>query len=282
MTLTVRTQNEMIHFNDGQIQLIKNYLCKGITDDELGLFSAVCKKSGLDPFAKQIYPVKRNNSKTGTSEMTIQTSIDGYRLIADRSGRYCPGRESTYQYDKEGRVISATSYVKKQTADGTWHEVAVSAYISEYKPKYQNNFWDTKPHIMLAKCAEALALRKAFPNELSGLYTDDEMDQAANKMQPIASNEISVKATIAPAIEAAPSPVSSEKYDELSELFDLCSKDYQSKFNEWMSSTLKIMSLAELEDKDYERIRSVLTKKAEENQEYVNSMEGVSNEAKSA
>lgn len=180
MSVTIhQSKQELANFNNEQINLIKNYLCKGITDDELKLFSAVCKKTGLDPFMKQIYAVKRK-TKEGES-MTIQTSIDGYRLIAERTGKYAPGRESSYQYDKNGMLISATSYVKKQTADGTWHEVAATAFYEEYKPAYSNQFWNSKQHIMLAKCAEALALRKAFPNELSGLYSDDEMAQADNK-----------------------------------------------------------------------------------------------------
>lgn len=237
MTVTLSQKNEIAQFNPEQVALIKNYLCKGINDDELKLFQAVCKKTGLDPFMKQIYAVKRKD------QMTIQTSIDGYRLIAERTGRYCPGRESTYVYEGE-KLVCATSYVKKQTADGTWHEVAASAYFDEYKPAYSNQFWESKKHIMLAKCAESLALRKAFPNELSGLYSEEEMHQASNNL-----------------IE---SPISDEHYVELSDLLDKCSPEYQERFNKWLVERKKINSISMLPESCYESVKKGLVEKVEE------------------
>ena len=160
-----------------KIELLKRTVCKSAnaSDDEFSLFLHVCHKSGLDPFSKQIYAIKRKGV------MTIQTSIDGLRLIADRTGNYAPGRESTYAYNAEGGLLSATSYLKKKTEDGVWHEISATAFWAEYRPqKYTDNpdFWDKMPHVMLAKCAEAAAVRKAFPAETSGLYSDDEMQQA--------------------------------------------------------------------------------------------------------
>lgn len=246
MTVTVQNKQELAFFNADQASLIKNYLCKGINDEELKLFHAVCKKTGLDPFMKQIYAVKRNG-KEG-AQMTIQTSIDGYRLIAERTGRYCPGRESTFTYE-DGKVVSATSYIKKQTADGTWHEVAVSAYLSEYAPKYPNQFWDSKPHIMLAKCAESLALRKAFPNELSGLYSEDEMQQASNNLPE--------------------KIISLDQAAELANLLISCNAEYQEKFVAWLKDRKEIESLQFLPLACYENIKQRLTAKAQENKEPV-------------
>lgn len=161
---------------DAKRDLIKRTICRGASDDELELFVHACKRTGLDPFMKQIYAVKR---RTGDGEvMTIQTGIDGLRLIADRTGNYSPGREPSFQYNEEGKVKSATSYLRKRTRDGVWHEVSATAFFEEYRPSHKSQFWDYKPHIMLAKCAEALALRKAFPAEMSGLYTSEEMEQA--------------------------------------------------------------------------------------------------------
>ncbi len=247
MSIALQQQKEMTSFNNEQVKLIKNYLCKGINDDELNLFSAVCKKTGLDPFMKQIYAVKRKD------QMTIQTSIDGYRLIAERTGKYAPGRESTYQYDKDGRVLCATSYVKKQTADGTWHEVAASAYLEEYKPNYTSQFWDSKPHIMLAKCAESLALRKAFPNELSGLYSDDEMHQSSNSQQ----------------IETF---ISDDQNYELSTLLEHCSPEYQVKFNEWLMGK-KINSLQLLPMSLFVSVKDGLIKKSQDYQNSIQTLE---------
>lgn len=179
MTLTTYDMND-----DQKIQLMKDTICKGSTDDEFQLFAYTCKRMGLDPFARQIFPVKRWNSSLKREEMTIQTGIDGYRLIADRTGRYSPGRDPEYLYDEKGCLICSKAFVMKQTPDGKWHEVAASAHFSEYaglkKDGSPNHMWATKPHIMLSKCAEALALRKAFPAELSGVYTKEEMEQADN------------------------------------------------------------------------------------------------------
>lgn len=169
--------NDLSGLSNEKIELLKRTFCKDLTNDELELFIHVCKKTGLDPFIKQIYAVKRGGV------MTIQTSIDGLRLIADRTKSYSPGREPSFTYTKENSLVSATAYIKKRTSDGVWHEISSTAFFNEYKPSYKNNFWSDKPHIMLAKCAEAMALRRAFPAEMTGLYSDDEMHQAqAEKM----------------------------------------------------------------------------------------------------
>lgn len=131
-------------FDEKQIQLLKNTICKGSTDDELRFFLMACQKTGLDPFSRQIYSVPRGGQRV------IQTSVDGYRLIAERTGRYTPGREPTYTYKKDGSIQSATAYVMKQTKDGSWHEVAASAFFDEYDGK--NNFWKKMPHLMISKC----------------------------------------------------------------------------------------------------------------------------------
>ncbi len=170
------------YFSGDQVDLIKRQICKGATDDELQLFLYQCKRTGLDPFSRQIYAIRRKEG--GAEKMTIQTGIDGYRIIADRTGRYAPGPETTFEMGgPEGKfVIKATAYVLKRTPDGTWHTVAASAHFDEYAAyKFDGkltHMWLEKPRIMIAKCAEALALRKAFPAELSGVYTAEEMDRS--------------------------------------------------------------------------------------------------------
>lgn len=163
-------------------QLLKNTLCKGSSDDEFSMFLMACTRTGLDPFMKQIYAIPRWDKKIGKNVYVIQISIDGFRLVAERTGNYSPGREPSYAYDENKRLFSCTAYVKKRSNDGTWHEVSACAHFEEYVQKDKEGkvtqFWHKMPHVMLAKCAESLALRKAFPADLSGLYTSDEMGQA--------------------------------------------------------------------------------------------------------
>lgn len=180
MSIQARESHQIVEFTSEKKELLRKTLCKSLTsNNEMELFLHTCTRLGLDPFLKQIYAVKRGDT------MTIQTGIDGYRLIAERSGRYMPGKEPSFAYDKEGRLFSATSYVKKLGPDNQWHEIACTAIYTEYAPIYQgkvSGMWKDKGHLMLAKCAESAALRRAFPAEMSGVYTDDEMEQADNQL----------------------------------------------------------------------------------------------------
>jgi phage recombination protein Bet len=169
-----------------QVELLKRTVCKGATDDELKLFLHVAERSGLDPFARQIHAVRRWNSDINGYVMVTQTGVDGYRLIAERTGKYAPGKEPSFQYDQDGKLVSATAYVMKQVGD-RWFEVGATARFEEYVAKKKdgspNSMWAGKPHIMIAKCAEALALRRCFPADLSGIYLEEEVE-AANATAP--------------------------------------------------------------------------------------------------
>ena len=185
--------NELVVRDDRQQEieskraLIKNMYAQNCSDDEFEVFLFTCKRLGLDPRAKQIYAIKLQG------KMTFQIGIDGLRLVAERTGKYAPGRETMYVYDKDGKLFSATAYVKKLVGD-TWHEVPATAYMSEYSTGQST--WKTKPHIMLGKCAESLALRKAFPMELSGVHSTEEMEQAMeedSKKKEIAETKNEVK-----------------------------------------------------------------------------------------
>jgi len=184
--ITVKRANPLAEIADvtpEQLQLIKDTVAQGATDSELALFLHVAKTTGLDPLRKQIHAVKRWDSKLRREAMAIQTGIDGYRVMAERTGKYAPGKEATFVHDKNGKLVSATSYIKK-LAGGVWHDVTATALYVEYvavkRDGKPNRFWATKAHIMLAKCSEALALRRAFPDALSGMYVDEEMQQADN------------------------------------------------------------------------------------------------------
>lgn len=157
-----------------QIELVTKTVAKGATPDELKLFLYTASRTGLDPLTKQIHFVKRSG------QMTIQTGIDGYRAIAERS-KTLAGIDDAIYDTETGKNPGKASVTVYRLIDGTRVAYTASARWSEYAPQGNQAFmWTKMPYLMLAKCAEALALRKAFPNDLSGLYTNEEMAQADN------------------------------------------------------------------------------------------------------
>jgi len=166
-------------FSPEQVNLIKSQIAKDATNDELKLFLYQCQRTGLDPLTRQIYCIKR------AGRMTIQTSIDGFRVIAERSGMYAGQDEPVFSYTDSGELLKCAVTVYKFAPNGQRYPAATGvAFYKEYYPNPMN-LQKSLAHTMISKVAEALALRKAFPQDLSGLYTTDEMHQA----QPMAPTE---------------------------------------------------------------------------------------------
>jgi phage recombination protein Bet len=145
----------------------------------------VAKRSGLDPFSKQVHFVKRkvwNGAKKAYDEVgTIQTGIDGYRAIAERTGTLAGIDDAVFDSEDKDHPNKATVTVHR-FLNGTRIGFTASARWAEYAALDRDGnpaaMWKKMPYLMLAKCAEALALRKAFPNNLSGIYSNEEMAQA--------------------------------------------------------------------------------------------------------
>ena len=155
-----------------QVALLTRTIAKGCSADELALFLAVCRRTGLDPFTRQIYAIKRRDGQE--EKVTFQTSIDGFRSIAEETGCYAGSDAPVYDTDTEDQPRWAKVTVYKLvggqrcpfTAEARWKE-----YFPQ-QPK-QQFMWKRMPFLMLGKVCEALALRKAFPQKLNKLYTHE-------------------------------------------------------------------------------------------------------------
>lgn len=187
--LTKVQSGAVAQYTPDQIELIKRTICKGGTDDELQLFMYQCARTGLDALARQIYAVKRWDGSQNREVMGVQVSIDGFRLIAERSGHYA-GQLGPYWCGADGEwkdawlsssppAAARVGVLRDDFKEPCWGVARFDAYAGKKRDGGLTLMWATKGDIMVAKCAEALALRKAFPQELSGLYTGDEMEQAA-------------------------------------------------------------------------------------------------------
>jgi phage recombination protein Bet len=183
METTLTKSGNQIAFTDDQVALIKKQIAPKATNDELQLFLYQAKRTGLDPLTRQIYCIHRFDKQSNGLKMAVQTSIDGFRVVAERSGDY-GGQDEPDFVEKDGKLIACKVPVYKFRGDIRYQASVGVAYWDEYVPAPgQDRMWRKMPHVMLSKVAEAVALRKAFPQDLSGLYTNDEMQQADSVQQ---------------------------------------------------------------------------------------------------
>jgi phage recombination protein Bet len=163
---------QKFEFDADTVEIIKRQIAPNASDNELSLFLYQCQRTGLDPLTRQIYCIHRGG------KMIVQTSIDGFRVIAERSGSYAGQDEPEFYYGPDKKLFYCKVRVFKFGPGNVRYQAAVGvAYWSEYVQTSPT--WVKMPHVMLSKVAEALALRKAFPQDLSGLYTDDELTAEA-------------------------------------------------------------------------------------------------------
>jgi len=190
------TENKQLatqEFTRDQVDLIKATVAKGATDNELKLFMHNCKRLGLDPFAKQVHFIKY-----GTSPGTIIVGIDGFRLVASRTGQHSGTKRGVLRNDK-GDILGAWCEIyRKDWTHPAREEVPFNEYYNDRNPS-----WKKMPETMIKKVAECAALRMAFPAELSGVYGHEEMDQAvAETKEALQPKSVSAAVDVKPEILA--------------------------------------------------------------------------------
>lgn len=190
-----------------QLDLMRRTVAADCSPEEFDLFCEVSRRVGLDPFRKQIYAVVYNKDKPEKRKMSIITAIDGFRAVAERSGKYRPGEdEPEIIYDENAKdprtnplgIVRAIVTVYKYGPDGKWHPLKGVAYWTEFAPLVeiwaydadagkkrptgefelpQNSNWRKMPRVMISKCAEVQGIRKGWPEDLAGVYAPEEMER---------------------------------------------------------------------------------------------------------
>lgn len=166
--ITVKTNGEIKYWQQDidsaqAHKLLINTVAKGASAEEFALFRELCRGTGLNPFKREIWFIKTKD------RAQIMTGINGFYAIANRHAQYDGTEVETFD-GEAGMPERAVAKVWRK--DRRLPSIGVARW-SEFNKGFGN--WKTMPFYMLEKCAEAIALRKAFPQELNELYAAEEM-----------------------------------------------------------------------------------------------------------
>ena len=215
-----------------QLQLIKRTLASDCNDQEFDLFIEMARSHDLNPIRRQICAIVVNKGNPDKRQLVVVTQIDGYRAKAARCQDYRPDEnEAVFEFDEAAKdpesnplgLVKATAHCFKQDNTNQWHRVPGVAYWEEFAPltekweynqdlgkraptgKYElKGNWAKMPRLMLAKCAEAQALRKGWPEQFGGLYIQEEMDQAITASEAVEQVEVERRLAITASKDAVP------------------------------------------------------------------------------
>lgn len=212
-------QRSLREYSGSQLSLIKKTVAADCNDLEFDLYMEVAKRIGLDPFRRQIYAIVYNKKDAEKRKMSIITGIDGFRAVAARNRDYRPdGDEPVIVYDPDAKddatnplgIVKATVKAYKLAPNGEWHPVAGTAHWDEFAPLKEEwaydqdagkrqptgrfsldatSNWRKMARVMICKVAEAQALRRGWPEDLSGIYAPEEMEREMVDITPSAEIE---------------------------------------------------------------------------------------------
>ena len=151
---------ELMEYDAHQREILMQTVAKGCSPEQFMLMLELAKRYKLDPFAKQIWATK----------VGIFVGRDGFLMLAHRSGDF-DGMETTFE-ERNGKLFSATCTVYHKRMS---HPIRVTVRLDEFY-RENSDAWQRMPYVMLQKCAEAHALRRAFC--ITGLYDAAEFDPA--------------------------------------------------------------------------------------------------------
>lgn len=206
-----------LDWTPAQVEVIKSQYIKDATDDEFAALMMVAKIKGLDPLKKQIYFRKQSEWDAETEGYVKRwiyiTAIGGFRTLAERTGLYDGQSEPEWIYEVNEetghkRLVACRVIVYRK---GMGHPPPAYVHLIEFqqlkRDKTPNQMWTKMPHSQLAKCAEALAFRKTFPDDCGDMYIAEELpdedEQAVTQAQRMSSTP--ARETASPKEEAQPS-----------------------------------------------------------------------------
>jgi phage recombination protein Bet len=203
--MVVRSAVEPLAFTEEQRKMIRDTFANGAADAEFAVLMEVAKARRLNPLLRQVHFVARWDSQKSRSVWAVQVSIDGLRAIAERTGLYAGQDDPEFVENPDGSIklckvrVYRKDWPRPAVGTAFWEEYVQTRRDKATSKMVTTEMWRRMPHVMIAKCAESLALRKAFPEDMSGLYTGEEMGQAAND-----DEEVEVKAAPPPAPPVRP------------------------------------------------------------------------------
>lgn len=174
----------MEKFTEKRIRLIRAAYGGKASDLEFDVFISHCKRLGLAPEAGQIFLIPRWDARAQRETFKMLVSLQGLRTVADRSGKIV-GMDGPYFIGEDGRWLdhwirpepplgAKVGILREGCKQPFWGFCRWDSFKQTRKGGQLTTNWQKMPEHMLAKCANAIALRAAFPDLLGGLYTDDE------------------------------------------------------------------------------------------------------------